>query len=204
MTRTGEAMPTLEATAKMMGVDLQTLSRLALESTPGAQGVVLVPPTAGQPGSLTGLRLARMTAPNLARAAVEGLLCGLADGLDALAERMAAAGTPVRRVILTGKGARLDAVRLIAPAIFGLPVAVAVSGFSEDGASGGLTSTGVFAALDATGVPRPGSGRPTSAAMLGGSEIMAIGAARQAAWVLAASTSPAGRPPRSRRRGTRL
>ena len=195
MTRTGEAMPTLEAAAKMMSVDLQTLSRLALESTPGAQGVVLVPPAAGHPGSLTGLRLARMTAPNLARAAVEGLLCGLADGLDTLAERMTAVGTPVRRVILTGKGARLDAVRLIAPAIFGVPVAVAVSASSEDGAGGGLTSTGVFAALDATGVPRPGSGRPTASAMLGGSEIMAIGAARQAAWVLAASTAPAGEAP---------
>jgi xylulokinase len=137
-----------------------------------------------------------MTAPNLARAAVEGLLCGIAEGLDALAAQMAAVGTPLRRVILTGKGARLDAVRLIAPAIFGVPVAVAVSGSFEDGPGGGLTSTGVFAALDATGVPRPGSGRPTGAVMLGGSEIMAIGAARQAAWVLAASTAPGGEAPK--------
>lgn len=197
MARTGEAMPTLEAAAKMTGVDLQGLSRLALESTPGAQGVVLVPPMAGQPGSLTGLRLARMTAPNLARAAVEGMLCGIAEGLDALGAQMAAVGTPLRRVILTGKGARLDAVRLIAPAIFGVPVAVAVSGSFEDGPGGGLTSTGVFAALDASGVPRPGSGRPTGAVMLGGSEIMAIGAARQAAWVLAASTAPGGEAPKA-------
>ena len=33
--------------------------------------------------------------------------------------------------------------------------------------------------------------------MLGGSEIMAIGAARQAAWVLAASTAPGGEAPKA-------
>ena len=174
MTRTGEAMPTLDAAASMLGTDLEGLSRLALESTPGAQGLVLLPPQAGQPGSLTGLRLARMTAPNLARAAVEGMLCGLGEGLDLLAAQLASAGTPVRRVILTGRGARLDAVRLIAPAILGVPVSVALSGTTADGG--------------------PPAG-PVQAAVLGGSEIMAIGAARQAAWVLAASSTPGGDAP---------
>jgi xylulokinase len=57
---------------------------------------------------------------NLARAAVEGMLCGLADGLDAIR----AAGIGVRRVLLIGGGARSEAVRRIAPAIFGVPVEV--------------------------------------------------------------------------------
>ena len=37
-----------------------------------------------RPGSLHGLRLDNSTPAHLARAAVEGMLCGLADGLDAL------------------------------------------------------------------------------------------------------------------------
>ena len=45
-------------------------------------------------GALHGLTRANADPANLARAAVEGMLCGLADGLDAAG----AAGAPVRRV----------------------------------------------------------------------------------------------------------
>lgn len=48
------------------------------------------------------------------------MLCGLADGLDAII----AAGVPVRRVLLIGGGARSEAVRQIAPTVFGVPVDV--------------------------------------------------------------------------------
>jgi xylulokinase len=51
---------------------------------------------------------------------VEGLLCGLADGLDALV----AEGVEVRRVLLIGGGARSEALRRIAPAVLGHPVVV--------------------------------------------------------------------------------
>jgi xylulokinase len=46
------------------------------------------------------------------------MLCGLADGLDAIR----AAGVGVQRVLLIGGGARSAAVRRIAPAVFGIPV----------------------------------------------------------------------------------
>jgi xylulokinase len=60
------------------------------------------------------------------------MLCALADGLDALVEQ----GVAVRRVLLVGGGARSAAVRQIAPAVFGVPVAVPPEGESvADGAA---------------------------------------------------------------------
>ena len=69
-------------------------------------------------GLLTGLTRANATPARLARATVEGLLCGLADGLDALR----AQGVPIRRAMLIGGGARSAAVRALAPAMLGVPV----------------------------------------------------------------------------------
>jgi xylulokinase len=71
-------------------------------------------------GALHGLTHANTTPAHLARAAVEGMLCALADGLDALVSQ---AVTP-QRVILIGGGAQSEAVRQLAPAIFGCPVIV--------------------------------------------------------------------------------
>ena len=59
---------------------------------PGAGGAVLVPYFEGErtpnlpsaTATLAGLTLASTTRPNLARAAIEGMLCGLAAGLDAI------------------------------------------------------------------------------------------------------------------------
>lgn len=48
------------------------------------------------------------------------MLCGLADGLDALRSQ----GVAVERVSLVGGAARAEAVRRIAPSVLGLPVAV--------------------------------------------------------------------------------
>jgi xylulokinase len=120
------AAQVLDATARLLGVDHAELSRLALSAPAGAGGLVLVPYLEGErtpdrpdaTGALHGLTQATADRGCLARAAVEGLLCGLADGLDAVA----AGGTPVRRVFLVGGGARSEAVRRIAPAVLGVPV----------------------------------------------------------------------------------
>jgi xylulokinase len=61
-----------------------------------------------------------MEPEHLARAAVEGVLCGLADGLDALRGH----GVPVRRVLLVGGGSRSAAVQAVAPLLLGAPVEV--------------------------------------------------------------------------------
>jgi xylulokinase len=83
-------------------------------------------------GALHGLTLASSTPAHVARAAVEGLLCGLADALDALV----AAGVPVRRALLVGGAARSDAVARIAPAVFGRPVLRPTPGeYVADGAA---------------------------------------------------------------------
>ncbi len=130
----------LDAVAAMLGVDHEEFSRLALAAPPGADGLVLVPYFEGErtpnrphaTGSVHGLRLATSTAAHLARAAVEGLLCGMADAIDAIV----AEGVPVRRVLLVGGGARSAAVRRIAPAILGRPVLAPAPGeYVADGAA---------------------------------------------------------------------
>jgi xylulokinase len=130
----------LDATAALLGVDPAGFAALALSAPAGADGLVLVPYLEGErtpdrplaAGSLHGMRLDTMTPAHLARAAVEGMLCALADGLDALL----AEGVVPRRVILVGGGARSAAVRAIAPAIFGVPVLVPPVGeYVADGAA---------------------------------------------------------------------
>lgn len=118
----------LDAAARMLGTDHAGLSELALSAPAGAGGLVLVPYLEGErtpnkpdaTGALHGLRLETATPAYLARAAVEGMLCGLADGLDAVR----ALGTPVERVVMVGGAARSRAVREIASAVLGLPVTV--------------------------------------------------------------------------------
>jgi xylulokinase len=118
----------LDATATLLGVDHAELSRLALAAPPGADGLVVIPYLEGErtpnrpdaTGAVHGWRLQTSTPAHLARAAIEGMLCGLADGLDALRSE----GVRLGRVLLIGGGARSPAVQRIAPAIFGLPVVV--------------------------------------------------------------------------------
>ncbi|KAA2251191.1 xylulokinase [Solihabitans fulvus] len=118
----------LTATAQLLGTDLAGLDALALAAEPGAGGLVLLPYLDGErtpdlpdaAGTLTGMRRANCTPENLARAAVEGMLCGLADGLAALRE----VGVAPRRVLLIGGAARSAAVRAVAPLLFGVPVDV--------------------------------------------------------------------------------
>jgi xylulokinase len=130
----------LDAVARLLGVDHARLSELALSAPPGAGGLALVPYLEGErtpnrpfsTGALHGLTLTSSDPAHLARAAVEGLLCGLADGLDTLR----ASGAPVRRVLLVGGGARSEAVRRLAPAVLGVPVLVPPAGeYVADGAA---------------------------------------------------------------------
>lgn len=130
--------PVLDATAQLLGVDHHRLAELALAQP--SEGLVLVPYLAGErtpdrpnaTGALHGLRLATSTPGHLARAAVEGLLCGLADGID----QLRAQGIRSDRVLLVGGAARSLAVCALAPTIFGIPVDVPEPGeYVADGAA---------------------------------------------------------------------
>ncbi|MFH5821985.1 xylulokinase [Georgenia sp. AZ-5] len=130
----------LDGAARLLGVDHASLSELALAGPSGAGGLTLVPYLEGErtpnlpeaTGSLLGLTVSTMTPEHLARAAVEGLLCGLADGLEAVA----AQGVPVERIQLIGGAARSAAVRRVAPGILGRAVQVPVPGeYVADGAA---------------------------------------------------------------------
>jgi xylulokinase len=145
--------PVLAAVTTMLGVDFDELDRLALSSPAGAEGLTIVPYFDGErspnlpqaAGAFHGVTTRNLTAANVARAAVEGLLSSMAYCI----EKISALGVDVKRIILVGGGARSEAVRRIAPAIWGAPVHV----------------------------PPPG-------------EYVALGAARQAAWMLSEHDSP--------------
>jgi xylulokinase len=154
---TVNAARVLDVTARLLGVDAAGFSALALAASLGADGLTLLPYLDGERspnrpsanGVLRGLTSANTTPSNLARAAVEAVLCSLADAIDYLR----ACGITPGRVVLIGGAARSAAVRALAPGVFGMPVTV----------------------------PEP-------------AEYVALGAARQAAWALAASSSAGGGP----------
>jgi xylulokinase len=153
LTATLNATQVLDAVRTLLGLSWDEFDALVLSATPGAEGLVLLPYFAGErtpdlptaTGRLVGLRLGTLTPATLARAAVEGVLCGLADGLDAIKDQ----SVPIERVLLVGGGARSRAMQALAPTVLGLPV----------------------------DVPEP-------------AEYVALGAARQAAWVLSGAAEP--------------
>lgn len=118
----------MDATAALLGVGHDELGELALASSAGAGGLVLQPWFEGErtpnhpdaTATLFGMTLASTTRENLARAAIEGVLCGLAEGLDAIR----AHGVTPQRILLIGGAAQNPAVRGIAAEVFDLPVFV--------------------------------------------------------------------------------
>lgn len=122
----------MDSFAKVLGVNHDELGQLALKAEPGAGGVVLVPYFEGErtpnlpdaTAELVGLTLANNTRENIARAAIEGMLCGLNAGLEALAD----AGVACSRIFLVGGAGANPAVQVIAGEIFGVPVVIAEPG----------------------------------------------------------------------------
>ncbi|PJJ55666.1 xylulokinase [Compostimonas suwonensis] len=130
----------LRSTAELLGVDNDEFSRLALEAAPGADGLVLVPYFEGErtpnlpnaTASLHGMTIASTSRENLARAAIEGMLCGLAAGLDAVR----AVGVRETRLLLVGGAAQNPAIQAIAAQVFDAPVVVPRPGeYVADGAA---------------------------------------------------------------------
>ncbi|ERK66937.1 carbohydrate kinase, FGGY family protein, partial [Leifsonia aquatica ATCC 14665] len=122
----------LDAIARLLNLDHDGLAELALTAEPGAGGVVLVPYFEGErtpnlpdaKAGLHGLTLASTTPANLARAAIEGMLCGLADGLDAVR----GVGVTEQRILLIGGAAQNPAVAAVAAQVFDAPVVIPAPG----------------------------------------------------------------------------
>ncbi|WP_019971152.1 xylulokinase [Mycobacterium sp. 141] len=120
--------PVLAATAAMLRVSYDDFDQLALSAPPGSDGLTLVPYLEGERspnlpqarGALHGVTARNFNSANVARAGVEGLLASMAYCID----KIVSYGVDVDRIILVGGGARSEAVRRIAPAIWGRPVHV--------------------------------------------------------------------------------
>jgi len=101
-----------DAFADLLGVDRRGLADLALSAPPGAAGAVVVPYFAGErtpdrpdaTGTLGGLTY-RVGRAEVARAAHEGVCCGLLEGLDAL-RAVIGPDSGDGRMVLVGGGAR--------------------------------------------------------------------------------------------------
>jgi xylulokinase len=123
---TMNATKVTDAVARLLGVDHAQFDELALQAPAGAGGLVLVPHLDGERtpnrpgarGQLTGLRT-DVTPAQLARAAVEGVVCNLLAGADALGAE-AARG----RVFLVGGAARSAAYRRVVADLTGRAVQV--------------------------------------------------------------------------------
>ena len=127
-----------DAFARLLGVDFDALASLALAGPSRPDRPVLVPFLEGErtpdrpraTGTLAGLH-ADMTREQLARAAHEGVLCSLLEGLD----RLRALGVRADgRLVLTGGGSASPAYRQLLADLSGRPVHVADLG--ETSASG--------------------------------------------------------------------
>jgi len=125
---TGEYLPlvcTLNATKvtdafrRILDVDPESFDLLACGGAAGAGGLVLVPYLDGErtpnrpeaSGTLFGIR-SDVTPSQVARAAVEGVVCGLLDGVEALASAGVSRGRG-GRFFIVGGGARSRAYRQI-------------------------------------------------------------------------------------------
>ena len=103
------------AVAGLLGVTPSGLDELALATVTGSSGLTLLPYFDGErtpdrpsaTGTLAGLRTG-VTREGLAAAAFEGVVCGLLDALDALADLVPVGDGPL---LLVGGGARSAAYR---------------------------------------------------------------------------------------------
>lgn len=130
----------LTSTASMLGMSMDDFACAALSAPPGADGLLLLPYFDGERtpnlpdarGTVHGITRHNFTPAHIARASIEGMLCGLADAVDALVD----VGVTPRRVLLIGGAAANPAVAQVAATLFAVPVLVPTPGeYVADGAA---------------------------------------------------------------------
>ena len=130
----------LDAAARILGKTHDEVGALALSSVAGAHGLTLLPYFEGErtpnrpdaTGVFSGMNLNNSNPADIARAMIEGMMCGLTDAVDALI----ALGVSVNRIVIIGGAAKNSAIPVIASALMGREVVVPPAGeYVADGAA---------------------------------------------------------------------
>ena len=130
----------LDAAARILGKTHDEVGALALSSVAGAHGLTLLPYFEGErtpnrpdaTGVFSGMNLKNSNPADIARAMIEGMMCGLTDAVDALI----ALGVTVNRIVIIGGAAKNSAIPVIASALMGREVVVPPEGeYVADGAA---------------------------------------------------------------------
>jgi xylulokinase len=122
----------LDAATRILGKSHNDVGELALTSKPGANGLTLLPYFEGErtpnrpdaKGVFSGMNSRNTNQSDIARAMIEGMLCGLTDAVDALI----ALGVSVNRILIIGGAAKNPAIPVIASALIGREVIVPPTG----------------------------------------------------------------------------
>jgi xylulokinase len=124
---TSNAAKVLDAVARLLGVDHDEFDRLALAASGDRRPVMLpyfdgerTPNRPDATGVFSGMR-SDVGREDFARAAVDGVACGLLDALDSLRRHADLDG----RLVLTGGGAHSRALRAVIAGLVDMPVVVA-------------------------------------------------------------------------------
>jgi xylulokinase len=145
----------LDAATRILAISHDEVGELALTTEAGAHGLSLLPYFEGErtpnrphaKGVFSGMNLANSNRADIARAMIEGMLCGLVDAVDAL-EKL---GVGVQRILLIGGAAKNPGVAPIASALFGREVLIPPAGeYVADGAA----KQAAWALLGGTSAPR--------------------------------------------------
>jgi xylulokinase len=116
----------LDVVAKLLGKSHDEIGHLALKAKPGAQGLTMLPYFEGErtpnrpnaKGLLAGITNGNLTPENIARCAIEAIICSLVDSFETLKS----SGAKIERVMIIGGAAKNPGVGPIASAILGREV----------------------------------------------------------------------------------
>ena len=146
---TMNATKVIETVAALLGASRDRFDELVLDAPPGAGDLVLIPHFDGErtpnrpkaTGALRGLRT-DVSPALVARAAVEGVVCNLLDGADALGSTLDG------RVFLVGGAAKSPAFAQVVADLVGRPVQVVPDELVATGAAAQAAATYLRCDLD--------------------------------------------------------
>jgi xylulokinase len=118
----------INSTAELLGVNHDQFAELAISAPAGSGGLTVLPYFEGErtpnlpeaTGSIFGVTGSNFNKANIARSAIEGLLSGLADALEAITNQ----GVKVDKLAMVGGAGKNQAVQVIAPQIFGMDISL--------------------------------------------------------------------------------